>query len=84
MGVELTITHPTKDAKEVVTMILKGRYKSLFWLGAIIVGNILPLLLFLGAADSGVLTAIAGVLTLIGVYINNHIWVEAPQRIALS
>ncbi len=81
---ELTITHPTKDAKTVVSMILTGRYKLPFWLGTIMVGNVIPLaiLMFLGA--SPIVTSIAGILMLVGIYFNNHIWVEAPQRIALS
>ena len=37
--IELITTHPTNDAKLTVNMILKGRYKSLFWLGVIIVGK---------------------------------------------
>ena len=84
LGMDLSITHPTQDAKEVVNMILKGRYKTLFWIGTILIGNVLPLLLFFTASDSSMLCALAGILTLVGVYINNHIWVEAPQRIALS
>jgi len=80
---ELTITHPTKAAKKVVHMILKERYKGLFWFGTVIVGNIIPLLLIL--FYQGTLTlAISGVLILIGIYITEKIWVEAPQRIPLA
>jgi Fe-S-cluster-containing dehydrogenase component/formate-dependent nitrite reductase membrane component NrfD len=83
MLIELTTTHPTQDAKTVVNMILKGRYKMSFWIGVIVVGNLIPLaLLFMGGASG--LFAAAGVLMLLGIYFNNHIWVEAPQRIQLS
>ena len=80
---ELTIPHPTKAAKKVVTMILKGKYKSIFWLGTIILGNIIPLILiqFLPGQIS---IAIAGVFILIGIYITEKIWIEAPQRIPLA
>jgi len=80
---ELTITHPTKAAKKVVHMILKGRYQGLFWLGTIILGNVLPLILiqFLPGQLS---LAVAGILILIGIYVTEKIWVEAPQRIPLA
>jgi formate-dependent nitrite reductase membrane component NrfD len=84
MIVELTTTHPTKDAKTVVRMILKGRYKNMFWFGTILIGNIIPLALLLAGAPTATIAAAAGILILIGVYFNNHIWVEAPQRIPLS
>ena len=80
---ELTITHPTKAAKKVVHMILKEQYKSLFWFGTVIIGNIVPLILV--QFFPGTLTlAAAGVLIIIGIYITEKIWVEAPQRIPLA
>jgi Fe-S-cluster-containing dehydrogenase component/formate-dependent nitrite reductase membrane component NrfD len=81
---ELTTTHPTQDAKTVVRMILKGRYKNQFWLGAILLGNIAPLALLTFAGFTPLIGTIAGILMLAGIYFINHIWVEAPQRIALS
>ncbi len=84
MLIELAMTHPTQDAKTVVNMITKGRYKNSFWILTILIGNILPLLLFVFMGVSPLTGTIAGVLMLFGIYINNHIWVEAPQRIALS
>ena len=84
MAVELTTTHPTQDAKTVVSMILKGRYKNQFWIGTILLGNIIPLGLLIFGGFTPLIGSIAGVAMLIGIYFNNHIWVEAPQRIALS
>jgi len=83
MITELTITHPTTAAKTVVTMITKGRYKNLFWVGTVIIGNILPLLLVFFIPSTLVL-ATAGVLILLGIYATEKIWVEAPQRIPLA
>jgi preprotein translocase subunit SecY len=80
---ELTITHPTKAAKKVVHMILKEQYKGLFWFGTVIVGNILPLIL-VQFFPSPLILAGAGILILIGIYITEKIWVEAPQRIPLA
>ena len=80
--IELTITHPTDDAKRVSHEITGGRYKNLFWTGTVLVGNIIPLvLLFVGGAS---LMALAGFLILIGIYFTEKIWIEAPQRIQLT
>jgi formate-dependent nitrite reductase membrane component NrfD/ferredoxin len=80
---EMVTTHPTTDAKKVVQMILKGRYSRSFWAGVIVLGNLLPIALLLFGASSITLT-VAALVTLIGIYITEHIWVEAPQRIPLS
>lgn len=89
MIVELTMTHPTKDAKLVVKMITKGRYKTLFWAGVLLIGNILPFALIVLSAGSLVemqteILLIASLMVLVGIYFTEHIWVEAPQRIPLS
>lgn len=82
--IELTTTHPTQDAKYVVKMITKGRYRQAFWFGAIVVGNLLPLAFILFAAGNPMMIIAASALVLIGIYFTEKIWVEAPQRIALS
>ena len=82
--VELYTTHSTDDAKRTVQAILKGRYQFLFWAGVVVFGNIIPLVLLLAAGDNSLILAGSGVLVLIGIYLVNHIWVEAPQRIPLS
>lgn len=84
MLIELTTTHPTADAKKTVDMILRGRYKNKFWLGAILLGNLLPVLILFFIKDVNIALAIAGGMTLLGIYWTETIWVEAPQRIPLS
>ncbi len=84
MLIELTTTHPTQDAKTTVQMIVKGRYKNKFWGGVVILGNLLPLAMLLLGGTTGSLLAIAGMAILIGIYLTESIWVEAPQRIPLS
>lgn len=81
--VELTMTHPTVDSHSVAEMITKGRYARTFYLGVLLLGNLLPLgLLLIGGTSAMML--MASVAVLIGIYFTEHIWVEAPQRIALS
>lgn len=82
MWVELTITHPTQEAKLAVKMITKGRYATLFRAGVLLVGNILPLALLIPGQSWSL--PVAGLLALVGIYITEKIWVEAPQRIQLS
>jgi Fe-S-cluster-containing dehydrogenase component/formate-dependent nitrite reductase membrane component NrfD len=80
---ELTTTHPTVEAKRVVKMITRGQYRNRFYFGAILLGNIVPLILALVMGSNGLVLAGAGALVLIGIYITEHIWVEAPQKIQL-
>jgi len=80
---ELTSTHPTVDAHTVAKMITKGRYARKFYLGVLLVGNLVPLALLLFGAGTMVL-AVASLTVLLGIFLTEQIWVEAPQRIALS
>jgi len=80
---ELGTTHGSSDAAATVEMILKGRYSKRFWLGTVLLGNLMPLVLLYFASTS-VLLAVAGALALAGILITERIWVEAPQRIPLS
>ncbi len=80
--IELTITHPTEDAKTVAHMIVSGRYSRLFWLGTIVLGNLLPIILL--SLNFEMASALAGLLAIIGIYITEKIWVEAPQRVPLT
>jgi Fe-S-cluster-containing dehydrogenase component/formate-dependent nitrite reductase membrane component NrfD len=80
--IEMTTTHATEDAHKVVKMITSGRFSYQFWLGMVLVGNLVPLLLLMiGQAGS---SAFAGLLILIGIFIGERIWVRAPQIIPLS
>lgn len=80
--IELTTTHTTDDAHATVQMITNGEFSRQFWLGMILIGNTLPLLLLLFGQIWAF--ALAGVLILTGLYFAEHIWVKAPQRIPLS
>ena len=80
---EITVSHPTTAAKTTVKMITHGRYKQSFWLGTVLIGNILPVVLILYFPGTTGLV-LAAVLVLIGIYITEKIWVEAPQRVPLA
>jgi Fe-S-cluster-containing dehydrogenase component/formate-dependent nitrite reductase membrane component NrfD len=82
LAIELTTTHSTDDAHTVAKMITNGSFSRAFWLGMILVGNVLPM--FLLMTGSGFGFALAGVLILAGMYIGERIWVKAPQLVPLS
>lgn len=81
--VELTITHPTQEARLAVKMITKGCYANLFRWGVIMAGNLFPLALLL-LSDQSWTMPMAGLMALAGIYLTEKLWVEAPQRIQLS
>lgn len=83
MITELTMTHPSTSAQTVVKMITKGRYKNLFWVIVVFVGNLIPLSLLVFVPSTTVLV-VASVMILLGIYATEKIWVEAPQRIPLA
>ncbi len=84
MLIELTITHPTQDAKRTVDSIVKGRYRRLFWGGVLLAGNILPYVILMLGQPGAATLMLVGILVLVGIYLAEHIWVEAPQRLPLS
>ncbi len=82
MAVELGMPHATIDARKTTKSILSGRFAVAFWLGSVVVGHVVPLLLI--ALGGPTLLALAGALVLLGIYLTEHIWVRAPQLIPLS
>lgn len=84
IAIEMTMTHPTADAKRVVQSIVRGRYKRMFWIGVILAGNIIPLGMIYFLPYRELTAIVVALVILIGIYITEHIWVEAPQRIQLS
>ena len=80
--VELTTTHSTEDSHKAVSMITRGRFSYQFWLGVVLAGNLVPLLLLMTGQSGS--AAISGLLVLIGLFIGERIWVRAPQLIPLS
>ena len=79
--IEMTMAHPTFDAKKTVEMILYGPYKTIFWTGIVLLGNFIPLLLLWSGQP--LLVAFAAVNVLYGIYLTEKVWVEAPQKISL-
>ncbi|MCB9245245.1 MAG: polysulfide reductase NrfD [Flavobacteriales bacterium] len=79
---EFNTPHSTKDATQTAHSITHGQYRTMFWSGVIILGNLLPVaMLFL---DTSIFMATGALMVLLGLWYTEKIWVEAPQKIALS
>ena len=82
LAFELTTPHATTDAHSAARAITRGLFAPLFWGGVVGAGLILPLLLLMNG--SLFLITLAALLSLAGMFVNEHIWVRAPQLIPLS
>ena len=82
LAFELTTPHATADAHRAGRMITHGAFAPLFWGGVVGGGLVLPLAFLL--SGSVLLIALAALLSLAGLFLNEHIWVRAPQLIPLS
>ena len=79
---EFKILNHSSDSKKALNLIANGRYRQVFWLVAIILGNLMPLgLIFSGLP---LFLVISSILCIIGIFTTQHLWVEAPQRIPLT
>jgi Fe-S-cluster-containing dehydrogenase component/formate-dependent nitrite reductase membrane component NrfD len=85
---EFGMPHASGDAVKAAHSISHGRYKRHFWWGSILIGHILPMLLFMGGpldtVVGPVLLAVAGLAAAIGLYLFEYAFVMAPQEIANS
>jgi Fe-S-cluster-containing dehydrogenase component/formate-dependent nitrite reductase membrane component NrfD len=82
---EVSLTHPTAHARLAIWEMVKGRYKTDFWIGIALslLGGLLPLLSVLGVVSAPVGTG--GVpLALIGLMLFENAYVQAAQSVPLA
>jgi Fe-S-cluster-containing dehydrogenase component len=77
VAAEIYGRHPTEDAKRAARLIADD---PRFSTGVLAVGHLLPLALLWSAVPA----FIAGLLTLVGLLVWEHLYVQAPQRIPLA
>ena len=80
---ELFTPHQTEDAEEAAARIVRGRFRTAFWAGGVVIGILLPLALLVLGGGAGV-AAFAGVLALAGLVAYEYCWIIAPQTISLA
>lgn len=84
---EILTPHQTEDAEEAAARITRGRFRTAFWIGGVLVGILAPLFA-IAAATVGVgiapAIAAASVLALVGLFAFEYCWIIAPQTISLA
>ena len=80
--IDLLVKPKAHEARLVSKMIHKGKFAKQFWIIAVFMGNIIPLVLLLSGLSS--INLIVASLLIIGTWASNRILVKAPQLIPLS
>ena len=82
---ELWLPHGTSDAAKGAALMWRGDYAKMFWSVVVIVGHALPLvLLALIPGSHSFVSLVAGVLSLAGLLVYEHLWLMAGQAAPLS
>ncbi|MEM4782002.1 MAG: NrfD/PsrC family molybdoenzyme membrane anchor subunit, partial [Halalkalicoccus sp.] len=84
---EIFTPHQTEDAEEAAARITRGRFSRAFWIGAVGVGILVPLIALAVAplvGGGGIAIAIASGAALIGLFAFEYCWITAPQTISLA
>ena len=84
--IELTLPAMTEDFRRAGDLILRGAFRVKFWAGVVLIGTIVPLALlavFFGT-EIDALALAAAVLSLVGLWIFENIWIDAGQAVPLS
>jgi Fe-S-cluster-containing dehydrogenase component/formate-dependent nitrite reductase membrane component NrfD len=80
---ELFTPHRSSHVSRAVSTIARGKYAREFWLGAALVGVLLPAAI-LFASGGALAAAVAAGLALVGLYAWEYVWVFAGQSVPLS
>ncbi|MED5372492.1 MAG: 4Fe-4S dicluster domain-containing protein [Myxococcota bacterium] len=82
LGAEFGMAHASEVAAVAAHKITHGKYKNLFWGGAIVLGHVIPAaLLLLGNPIAAGAAALAAI---VGLYAYEHAFVMAPQEVPNS
>lgn len=82
---ELFMPEENVERMRAVRLITKGIFRKMFWGGTVIIGLIMPLLaLTSGGAQSQAVAILTSLSALVGLFLWEHIWVQAGQAVPLS
>lgn len=82
---ELFIPEENIEKARAVRFIKKGIFSKLFWFGVVGAGIALPILLMItGVAQFDIIALLTSLLVLAGLFLWEHIWVQAGQAVPLS
>jgi Fe-S-cluster-containing dehydrogenase component/formate-dependent nitrite reductase membrane component NrfD len=84
--IELTLSPMSEDLRRAAELILRGELSRRFWIVVVVLGTIVPLgLLGLGVAGGGqALMPLAAILSLVGLWVFENIFIKAGQAVPLS
>jgi len=85
MAGDLFMHEENVDKQRAARLITRGIFSKLFWGVAVIAGVALPVVaLVTGAAQNGIVAILSAMLALAGLFIWEHLWVQAGQAVPLS
>ena len=86
VGLEVLNRHAVHDAALAARMIRRGPHRMRFWVGVVVGGVVVPMILMIAgaASDSNALSAVGALLALAGLWLWEDLWVRAGQSVPLS
>ena len=81
---ELFMKHGAEDAIRSGELLLSGPLSKSFWLFAIGLGMVAPIVLMLWPVSSIIPNVVAALLVLFGLWMYEHLWIKAGQALPLS
>jgi formate-dependent nitrite reductase membrane component NrfD len=82
---EVFAPEESTEKRRAARLISRGIFKNYFWFGVVVAGVILPLIgLATGLAQTPAIAVMVSLLALAGLFLWEHIWVQAGQAVPLS
>jgi len=81
---EVAIPHTTDNARYAARLMTHGPFRGAFWIGSVVVGGIIPILLLLVAGSDRTMIGVASLLVLAGLLIFEWCFVMAGQSVPNS
>jgi formate-dependent nitrite reductase membrane component NrfD len=84
--IELTLPAMSEDFRRAADLISRGELSFRFWIGVVLIGTIVPLILLGTTLRTGgaAPAASAAMLALVGLWTFENLWIEAGQAVPLS
>jgi hypothetical protein len=79
--IEFVFTWKNNHQSDLVQEIISGKFKKLFWIGNVFIGNIIPFILIY-FSDLPILQTLAGIFIISGIWIFDRIWIAAPAFVS--
>jgi formate-dependent nitrite reductase membrane component NrfD len=84
--IELTLPAMSEDFRRAADLISRGELSFRFWIGVVLIGTVVPLILLGTALRTGSAAPAVGaaLLALAGLWTFENLWIEAGQAVPLS